>query len=162
MMARASSSILIFIRQNPRTCQNPNTQIRNLTFETKDGDFKPNPIQEPSQKAQNDFIEIAKEVSRITRTKPRWEQTLLSDFPSFNFTDPQFFNELIRNQNNVLLSLRFFHWLCSWNGFSPDPLSLNALFDALDNPADTLAGAASLAGLQYGALIEVSVKAAAD
>ncbi|KAM3755306.1 hypothetical protein ACB098_02G030900 [Castanea mollissima] len=131
MMARASSSILIFIRQNPRTRQNPNTQIRNLTVETKDGDFKPNPIQEPSQKAQNEFIEIAKEVSRITRTKPRWEQTLLSDFPSFNFTDPQFFNELIRNQNNVLLSLRFFHWLCSLNGFSPDPLSLNALFDAL-------------------------------
>ena len=80
---------------------------------------------------KNDFIEIAKEVSRITRTKPRWEQTLLFDFPSFNFTDPQFFNELIRDQNNVLLSLRFFHWLCSFNGFLPDHLSLNALFDAL-------------------------------
>ncbi|KAF3954706.1 hypothetical protein CMV_019983 [Castanea mollissima] len=35
------------------------------------------------------------------------------------------------NQNNVLLSLRFFHWICSLNGFSPDPLSLNAHFDAL-------------------------------
>ncbi|KAM3707492.1 hypothetical protein ACJW31_02G028900 [Castanea mollissima] len=37
----------------------------------------------------------------------------------------------VSNQNNVLLSLRFFHWLCSLNGFSPDPLSLKALFDAL-------------------------------
>ena len=51
MMARASSYILIFIRQNLRTLQNPNTQIRNLTIETKDGDLKQNPIQEPSQKS---------------------------------------------------------------------------------------------------------------
>ena len=29
------------------------------------------------------------------------------------------------------LSLHFFHWLCSFNGFLPDHLSLNALFDAL-------------------------------
>ena len=56
MMARASSYILIFIRQNLRTLQNPNTQIRNLTIETKDGDLKQNPIQEPSQKAQNCWV----------------------------------------------------------------------------------------------------------
>lgn len=31
------------------------------------------------------------------------------------------------------------------------------LFEELDNPADTLVGAASLAGMKYGALIEVSV-----
>lgn len=36
----------------------------------------------------------------------------------------------------------------------------NVLFDALDNPADTLVGVASLAGMKYGALIEVSVIAA--
>ena len=31
------------------------------------------------------------------------------------------------------------------------------LFEELDNPADTLVGTASLAGMKYGALIEVSV-----
>lgn len=31
------------------------------------------------------------------------------------------------------------------------------LFEALDNPADTLVGVVSLAGLKYGALIEVNV-----
>ena len=35
--------------------------------------------------------------------------------------------------------------------------SANELFEALDNPADTLVGVASLAGMKYGALIEVSV-----
>lgn len=135
-MARAPSSIVVFIRQNPRTRQNPNTQIRSLTSETKEGDCgneetKPNPHCEPSQNARTEFTEIAKEISKFTRTKPRWEQTLLSDFPSFNFSDPRFFNEVMKHQNNVLLSLRFFHWLCSYRGFSADSLSLNALFDAL-------------------------------
>ncbi|KAB1214157.1 hypothetical protein CJ030_MR5G027228 [Morella rubra] len=135
-MARASSSVLVFIRQNPRTPQNPNSQIRNLALGTREGghggeEIKQNPNHEPSHNAHNDFTEIAKEVSTITRTKPRWEQTLLSDFPSFNFSDPRFFNELMKHQNNVLLSLRFFHWLCSRNGFSPDSVSLTALFDAL-------------------------------
>ena len=36
----------------------------------------------------------------------------------------------------------------------------NVLFEALDNPADTLVGVATLAGAPYGALIEVSVIAA--
>ena len=34
--------------------------------------------------------------------------------------------------------------------------SAGVLFDALDNPADTLIGVASLAGMKYGALIEVN------
>jgi hypothetical protein len=123
-MARAPSSIVVFIRQNPRTRQNPNTQIRSLTFENKEGDCgngetKPNPHHEPSQNAQNEFTEIAKEVSKTTRTKPRWEQTLLSDFPSFNFSDHRFLNEVMKHQNNVLLSLHFFHRLCSHRDFSP-------------------------------------------
>lgn len=35
--------------------------------------------------------------------------------------------------------------------------SCDILFDGLDNPADTLVGVASLAGMRYGAKIEVSV-----
>lgn len=38
----------------------------------------------------------------------------------------------------------------------------NVLFEALDNPADTLVGVATLAGAPYGALIEVSVIAAKE
>lgn len=135
-MARARSSILVFIRQNPRRRLIPNNQIRSLTFETKEGDrgyeeTKPNPHHEPSENADNEFKEIAKEVSKITRTKPRWEHTLLLDFPSFNFSEPRFFDEVMRQQNNVLLSLRFFRWLCSSSDFTPDQLSLHTLFDAL-------------------------------
>lgn len=33
----------------------------------------------------------------------------------------------------------------------------SALFEALDNPADTLIGVASLAGMKYGQLLEVNV-----
>ncbi|PQM38207.1 pentatricopeptide repeat-containing protein [Prunus yedoensis var. nudiflora] len=114
-MARAPSSILIFLRQNPRARQNPNTQIRYHTTETK----------------ECDFTEVAQHICKIIRTKPRWEQTLPSEYPSFNFSDPQFFTELLKLQKNVLLSLRFFFWLRSHNGFSPDPISCKALFSAL-------------------------------
>lgn len=114
-MARTPSSILSFIRQNPRANQNPNTHIRNLTVETK----------------ERDFTEVAKEVCRITRTKPRWEQTLLSDYPSFDFKDPKFLREYLKHQTNVLLSLRFFFWVSSHGGFSADPFSCNVIFDGL-------------------------------
>ncbi|XP_034209833.1 pentatricopeptide repeat-containing protein At5g18950-like [Prunus dulcis] len=114
-MARAPSSILIFLRQNPRARQNPNTQIRYHTTETK----------------VCDFTKVVQHICKIIRTKPRWEQALPSEYPSFNFSDPQFFTELLKLQKNVLLSLRFFFWLSSHNGFSPDPISCKALFSAL-------------------------------
>lgn len=77
------------------------------------------------------FQEIVKRVSEITRRRPRWEQTLQLDFPSFNFLDPSFLPQYIKNQNNTFISLRFFHWLSSQSGFSPDPFSCNVLFGAL-------------------------------
>lgn len=79
-----------------------------------------------------DFAEVAKEVSRITRTRPRWEQTLRTDYPSFDFSNPRFFGELLKHQNNAFFSFRFFLWLknCDFE-FSPDLLSCNALFNAL-------------------------------
>lgn len=116
-MGRAPFSVLTILRQNPRNFQNPNTQLRNLSIETKE--------------SQQLYTEIAKQVCKITRTKPRWEQTLLSDIPSFNFNDPLFFREFLKQQNNVLLSIRFFQWLHSHYGFSPDLVSCNVLFDSL-------------------------------
>ncbi|KAK9933523.1 hypothetical protein M0R45_020718 [Rubus argutus] len=109
-MARASSSISVVLRR-----QSPNTHIRYLTTETKDCDF----------------TQVAQQICKIIRTKPRWENTLSSQYPSLNFSDPQFSREVLKHQNNVLLSLRFFLWLSSHNGFSPDPISCNAIFNAL-------------------------------
>ncbi|MED6177150.1 hypothetical protein PIB30_095236 [Stylosanthes scabra] len=120
-----SHSLVTFLRHSsPRTCQ---TQFRSLTFETKDGDHAGN----NSDAKDRNFIDFAIEICRVTRTKPRWETTLLSQYPSFNFKDPSFFLLYLTHQNNAFLSLRFFHWLCSTCGFSPDQSSCSALFDEL-------------------------------
>ncbi|XP_038707100.1 pentatricopeptide repeat-containing protein At5g18950, partial [Tripterygium wilfordii] len=130
---RAQSSIATFLRQNPRSfSQIPNSQIRNITEESKKGqELKPNRNPEHLNDGQQSFIDVAREVSKITRTRPRWEQTILSDFPSFNFADTGFFHELLKHQKNVLFSLQFFQWLHSCYGFVPDKGSCTVLFDAL-------------------------------
>ncbi|OMO98346.1 hypothetical protein COLO4_13983 [Corchorus olitorius] len=138
-MSRAPSSIIAFVRQNPCTLQNPNTQIRNLNVDSKDTNFIRKEFREnqnQSRELVNDTIDqqsldIVKQVCKITRTIPWWEETLLSSFPSVNFSDPWFFRELLKQQGNVLLSLRFFHWLRSKYEFSPDVDSCNVLFDKL-------------------------------
>ncbi|EEF45424.1 pentatricopeptide repeat-containing protein, putative [Ricinus communis] len=99
-MARAPSSIVIFLRQSPSR-YNSSTQTRKLNIECKDADFNRyglnlNQNEEVFHSVKQHFTDVAKEVAQITRTKARWEQTLLSDFPSFNLTDPQFFFERLR------------------------------------------------------------------
>ncbi|XVF38573.1 hypothetical protein REPUB_Repub20aG0113700 [Reevesia pubescens] len=138
-MARASSFIISFLRQNPRTVQNPNTHIRILTVDSKETNFIAKEFSEnqnQSKELLNDTInqsnsDIVNQVCKITRTIPMWEETLLSNFPSFNFSDPWFFRELLRQQENVFFSLCFFHWLRSEYEFSPDLDSCNVLFDKL-------------------------------
>ncbi|MBA0800021.1 hypothetical protein Gohar_010490 [Gossypium harknessii] len=138
-MAKASSFIVNFLRLNPRTGPNPNTQIRNLTIESNETSFIVKEIvknQKPCEEQLNDSVrqsnlDIVKQVCKITRTVPRWEETLVSHFPSFNFSEPWFFRELLRQQDNVFFSLRFFHWLRSEYEFSPDFDSCNMLFDKL-------------------------------
>ncbi|KAJ9182021.1 hypothetical protein P3X46_006058 [Hevea brasiliensis] len=136
-MARAPSSIVIFSRQRPcRTCRNFSTQIRKLTVERKEIEFisegiKPNQNHELPQSVNQHFTDVTKEVAKIMRTKSNWEQTLMLDFPSFNFTDPQFFWQLLKQQNNAFLSLRFFHWLHLHSDFVPDQVSCSVLFDSL-------------------------------
>ncbi|OWM74185.1 hypothetical protein CDL15_Pgr008497 [Punica granatum] len=75
--------------------------------------------------------EIAKRVCHITRTRPRWEKTLASDFPSFDFSNPVFLQELFKNQSNLLISIRFFYWSLSHYGARLDPGSCELLFDSL-------------------------------
>ncbi|XP_061347912.1 pentatricopeptide repeat-containing protein At5g18950 [Gastrolobium bilobum] len=103
------------------------TQFRNLIAESEQGCCH---TKDPDAKDRN-FTRIAKEICGITRTKPRWENTLLSQYPSFNFADPSFFLLYLNHQNNAFLSLRFFHWLCSHCDFLPDQSSCTALFDLL-------------------------------
>ncbi|KAL1188570.1 Pentatricopeptide repeat-containing protein [Cardamine amara subsp. amara] len=126
-MSRGQSYFISLIRN--RTRQNPNTQIRTLTVESRDNESKPEEFKSATSALSN--TEMAKTVSTIMRERQRWQQTLVSDFPSFNFADPLFFRELLKSQNNVLLSLWFFRWLCSNYDYKPDPLSLNLLFGAL-------------------------------
>ncbi|XP_022761187.1 pentatricopeptide repeat-containing protein At5g18950 [Durio zibethinus] len=138
-MARVQPFIITFLRQNPRTAQNANTHIRNLTVDSKETNFIYREFgenQNQSKELVNGAInqpnlDIVKQVCKITRTIPRWEETLLSNFPSFNFSEPWFFREFLRQQESVLFSLSFFHWLRSEYEFSPDLDSCNVLFDKL-------------------------------
>ncbi|XP_054806955.1 pentatricopeptide repeat-containing protein At5g18950-like [Prosopis cineraria] len=119
-MVRAPSSIISFIRHSSAGARlDPAGQLRNLATESKDGDCGGN------------YRDVIHEICLITRRRPRWEHTLLSEFPSLNFSDPCLFQAYLKHQNNAFLSLRFFNWLCSHGGFSPDQSSCNALFDVL-------------------------------
>ncbi|CAK9161875.1 unnamed protein product [Ilex paraguariensis] len=134
-MARSPPSFtnLILRRPTPRTLQNPNSQIRNIGASNDGTEFNQqnqDPINSNRYDNQN-FIEIAREVSKIIRTRPRWEQTILSDFPTINFGDPHFFREVLMHQKNVFLSLRFFNWVSSQNGVLPDSLLCNEIFTGL-------------------------------
>ncbi|KAI8002251.1 Pentatricopeptide repeat-containing protein [Camellia lanceoleosa] len=128
-MARPPQSLktLFLSHQNHRSIQNPNPQIRNLGLSNGGEEF----LQTHQQPKTQSLTQIAKEVSRVIRTQPRWEQTLLSDFPSINLFDPNFFIELWKQQNNVLLSLRFYLWLSSQRSFVPDKLACDVIFDGL-------------------------------
>ncbi|MCD7448058.1 hypothetical protein HAX54_037760 [Datura stramonium] len=121
------------------TRQNVNSRIRNLsiagTSRGVEGEVAAhNPDQSSSanhQSEQQSFVEIAKDVCKVIRTRPRWEQILLSDFSTVNFTDPKFYNEVLKAQKNALLSLRFYYWLSSQNGFSRDQFSDEVIFSGL-------------------------------
>ncbi|KAH7852060.1 hypothetical protein Vadar_020087 [Vaccinium darrowii] len=127
-MARTPPSFkTLVLRQNPpRTIQNPNPQIRTLSGCGEEF------VQTHHQNKLEGLNQIAKEVCKLIRTQPRWEQTLISDYPSVNFSDPQVFHEIFKQQNNAFLSLRFFYWLSSSNcGFVPDKSLCDVIFDSL-------------------------------
>ncbi|CAI0466509.1 unnamed protein product [Linum tenue] len=120
-MARASASIATFLRQFRGETQ---TQARRLTVECSESESSSDGS---SAGGNPDLGEIAKEVSNLIRTKPRWEQTLRSDFPSFNFADSQFFQELLKHQTNAFLLFKFFHWLRSELDFIPSIKTWNSV-----------------------------------
>ncbi|EOA22563.1 hypothetical protein CARUB_v10003224mg [Capsella rubella] len=126
-MSRGQSYLISLVRKRIR--QNPNAQMRSLALESRDSESKPD--EQKSAGGGTTYTEMAKTVSTVMRERQRWQQTLVSDFPSFNFADPLFFRELLKSQNNVLFSLWFFRWLCSNYDYAPDPASLSLLFGAL-------------------------------
>ncbi|CAJ2636043.1 unnamed protein product [Trifolium pratense] len=111
--------------------------LRNLTTKTT--------TQQGGCDKDQNFTQILNEICTITRTKPCWEHTLLSRYPFFNFSNPNFFLLYHNHQKNSFLSLRFLHWLTSHCGFSPDQSSCDVLFDALVD-----AGACKAAKLLLG------------
>ncbi|KAF8036493.1 hypothetical protein BT93_C2270 [Corymbia citriodora subsp. variegata] len=120
-MAGARSSLAIFLRHNHlgfRRNPSAHGHVRRLGGGDRRGEAR-------------SLSEISEEVCRITRTRPRWEATLISEFPSVDFSDPGFFRELFRQQRNAFLSLRFFRWAVSRREAPPDPGSCELLFDAL-------------------------------
>ncbi|XP_027164382.1 pentatricopeptide repeat-containing protein At5g18950 [Coffea eugenioides] len=129
------------IRRTPNThFQNPNSQIRNRNNSNTskssagNGEFVQNSdanvVKIHDFKPQG-FTEIAKAVSKIIRSRPRWEETILSEFPTVNFVDPSFYNEVLKHQNNVFLSLRFYYWISSQHGFLPDSVLCTVIFNGL-------------------------------
>ncbi|XP_010261590.1 PREDICTED: pentatricopeptide repeat-containing protein At5g18950 [Nelumbo nucifera] len=145
-MERSPSSVISFLRQNARRLQSPRPFLekatRNLNLVVGGGDRdKGDQIKQEEcnhhhqQQQQIDFTEvIAGEVCKTIRTQPRWERTLLSDFPSLGrdiFHHSNCILEILKRQNNAFFSIRFFNWLCSHPDFSPDSQTCNTLFDIL-------------------------------
>ncbi|XP_031119365.1 pentatricopeptide repeat-containing protein At5g18950-like [Ipomoea triloba] len=122
----------IFLRKNP----SPNPTILNRSLSIlgtnagSEGSVSLN-SDHVSDSKQHRFSEISKDVSRIIRTRPRWEQTLLSEFPSVNFADPNLYCEVLKRQKNVMVALRFYRWVSSQNGFLLDPVSSDVIFTGL-------------------------------
>ncbi|XP_021723632.1 pentatricopeptide repeat-containing protein At5g18950-like [Chenopodium quinoa] len=115
-MAKNVSFIISYLRQNPKP------SFRHFSM-----------ISQPQNQIQEQQLitKIAGEVCEIIQTRPKWENTLSSLFPSFNFLDPRFFNEVLKLQKNAFFSIRLFNWLKSQSGYSPDPISCKSLFNAL-------------------------------
>ncbi|KAI3879502.1 hypothetical protein MKW92_000879 [Papaver armeniacum] len=67
----------------------------------------------------------------MIRSRPKWETTLLSEFPATVLFDQNCVQEIIKSEDDVVLSLRFFNWICSQDGFTPDASSYNTIFRIL-------------------------------
>ncbi|VFQ68996.1 unnamed protein product [Cuscuta campestris] len=128
----------VFLRQNPKSIQNssPNSSIRDRNFSIlgesvgSEGSILSN-LDDKRDDKQQHLIEIANDVSRIIRTRPRWEQTLMFDFPGVNFSDQNLCCEILKQQKNVIMALRFYHWVSTRSGFSPDLVSSDVVFRGL-------------------------------
>ncbi|KAL2530453.1 F-box/LRR-repeat protein 4 [Forsythia ovata] len=91
------------LRKSLKPVQNANPQIRipnrNHCNNRTDGKYE-----EFGSNSQNPDVFLAQQISKFIQTRPRWEQTLLSDIPGVNFMDPNVYNEVLKQQKNVLLS----------------------------------------------------------
>nr|GEV69294.1 hypothetical protein [Tanacetum cinerariifolium] len=78
----------------------------------------------------------ASNVNRVRiriRSKPRWETSILSDFPDITFVDTAFLKQLVLCQGNVFFSLRLLYWLHLRFGYVPDQTLCGFVFNELVN-----------------------------
>ncbi|GJX21375.1 pentatricopeptide repeat-containing protein [Tanacetum coccineum] len=66
-------------------------------------------------------------------SKPRWETSILSDFPDISFVDTAFLKQLVLCQRNVFFSLRLLYWLNLRFGYVPDKTLCGFVFNELVN-----------------------------
>ncbi|KAL2520286.1 kinesin-like protein KIN-7D [Forsythia ovata] len=83
------------LRKSLKPVQNANPQIRipnrNHCINRTDGKYE-----EFGSNSQNPDVFLAQQISKFIQTRPRWEQTLLSDIPGVNFMDPNVYNEVLK------------------------------------------------------------------
>ncbi|KAL1803852.1 hypothetical protein ACET3Z_032499 [Daucus carota] len=121
-MARYPSFFtLFFLRQTPK---NPTFHIRNVSISSKDQ-------LNSSIDKQESLTQVAKDVSKYVRSRPRWENTLVSDFSGIDFSDTNLLCEFVKQQSNVMLKIRFFYWVCSQFEVPSDEKLLGLMFDCL-------------------------------
>ncbi|KAK1417199.1 hypothetical protein QVD17_26323 [Tagetes erecta] len=123
-MAKTPSSFTQLLRRpSPKIIQNPKHPIRSIGYDgcCNDNDDKP----------LLHSIDIVKQICATIRSKPRWENTLVSDFPGVSFLDSGLLNQVLVYQNNAFLSIRFLYWLSSKFGYSPDQSICSFVFNSL-------------------------------
>ncbi|XP_023733987.1 pentatricopeptide repeat-containing protein At5g18950 [Lactuca sativa] len=122
-MARTPSYFTTLLRRSSsKITQNPKQQFRDIGNTSYCND---------SQDKPQHSSEIVKQICGTIRSKPRWENTLLSDFPGVNFSDSSFLNQVLLQQKNVFLSIRLLHWLSSTFGYSPPQSTCSLIFNSL-------------------------------
>lgn len=121
-MARNPLSFTIFFLRQPH--KNPTFNFRNFTISTKDHFNSRTDNQES-------LTQVVKDVSKYLRSRPRWENTLVSDFSGIDFSDSGLLYEFLKKESNLMLKIRFFYWVCGKFGLISDDRLFGLLFDCL-------------------------------
>ncbi|RZC71228.1 hypothetical protein C5167_034419 [Papaver somniferum] len=92
---------------------------------------------------------IARQVCKMIRSRPKWETTLLSEFPATVLFDQNCVQKIIKCEDDVVRSLRFFNWICSQDGFTPDARSYNTIFKILPQVKTSKAATSLLSSAKF-------------
>ncbi|XP_051130700.1 pentatricopeptide repeat-containing protein At5g18950 [Andrographis paniculata] len=142
-MVRVSIPPNSFLRRNPKSVQ---IRVRSFSLQEKTQQQTDNHlessshsriVEENSSLMKNPQIQsprvcsIAGEVSKFIRTRSKWEPTLSTEFPDVNFSDPNVYNAVLRQEIDASLSFRFYSWLRSIDVAEFDSDFCNIVFSRL-------------------------------